>query len=286
MSRFFLLVMTLATCSVTLSAQDIIYKKDGKRLRVKVIEIDDTKIRYTEYTDQDGLVFSMDRSMIREIELESGNVYEEVEAGTDPSYYYDDAMSNIKINFLAIGNGDLILAYERALNERSGYEVTAKVYFNDRDFENDYGGGFGLQAGYKVKTGSVFSKGDYRPRHLLSGTYIRPGGGLSRRAWGAGHTTIVHAGIDLGRQFVYSDIFTLDLFLGFHYYANWDTGFPAGSTDRRFFDNEHLGGNLLGFDNRALAWGFSLGIPFLSQADIDSRGKKDGDRRGTRKRIN
>lgn len=282
-ARLMLCFVVMLACSLTaaLTAQDVIYKKDGKVLRVKVMEVGASKIRYTEYTDQDGIIFSMDRSLVREIELESGNVFEERQPGSDEAYFYDDSRSSIKIDFLQVGGGDILLGYEQSVNPSQSWEVLTRIMLPD--FNEYWGGGFGLSGGYKIKMGSVFKGGDYRPKHLLAGGYIRPGVGFASREFGFGGDErffMMHLGIDLGYQWIFSDVVSLDLFAGFHYYSYNESG-----NDRpdRFYDEEIAVGDMIGVYNRAGAFGLRIGYVFNSRADKEGIKRS---RRGKRNTIN
>lgn len=264
-------------CSTqSITAQDVIYKKDGKVIRVKIVEIGETSIRYTEYTDQDGIVFTMARSLIREIEFESGSIYEERDPGNDDAYFYDDSRSNLKINFFRLGDGEIMVTYEQSISSNQSWEVTSKVFLDDDPFST-FGGGVGLQGGYKIKTGTIFKGGDYRPKHLLAGGYIRPGAGFTTRSlFNTERFFMTHVGLDIGKQWVFSDILSIDLFGGFHYYSYSESG--SDRPDSRFFDAEISAGNLFGISNRAVSFGLRVGYVFNSRADKEgikrSRGKK------------
>ena len=272
-------IVLLALCSSqSLNAQDVIYKKDGKVIRVKIVEIGSTNIRYTEFTDQEGIIFTMDRSLIREIEFESGSIYEEREPGNDKAYFFDDSRSNLKVNFFRVGDGEILVTYEQSINPNQSWEVTSKVFLDDEPFAG-FRGGFGLQGGYKIKTGTIFKGGDYRPKHLLAGGYIRPGAGFTSRGISNNDRFFMtHVGIDIGKQWIFSDILSVDLFAGFHYYSYSENN--SDRPDAQFFDEEISAGNLFGISNRAIAFGLRVGYVFNSRAD------KEGVKRSRSKRRN
>jgi len=258
-------ILILALMSVgflTTQAQDVIILKTGEKLEVKIIEVNDVEIKYREYRDPDGIIFTMSRGKIREVRYEMGRREKEEGPGFDPAFYVDDRLNNIKINFLAIGNGHTILAYERGLSPRSGFEVQLKL--NGLGFENDYGkAGFGLDAGYKMKIGSLFKKRDeYRPKHILEGGYFRPVLGFNYASYDEGqytNYTYAHFGLDFGTQWILSNIISLELFTGWHYYGGNFKDRYMGDIYYDFWED----GNLSSVSNNsAIAFGFNVGILF------------------------
>ena len=57
----------VAGYSVDLSAQDEIILKTGEKVEAQIIEINDVEVKYREYNDPDGIIFTMSRGKIREI---------------------------------------------------------------------------------------------------------------------------------------------------------------------------------------------------------------------------
>ena len=65
-----LLIILLLLCSVSVSAQDIIVKKDGSRVPCRVVNVTTTEISYR----FNGTNYVMDRSLASEIDYENGKV--------------------------------------------------------------------------------------------------------------------------------------------------------------------------------------------------------------------
>ena len=249
------------------SAQDIIILKTGERIEAKIIEINDVEIKWREYRDPDGIIFTMSRGKIREIRYETGRREKEYESGPglDPAYYVDDRRNNIKINFLAVSGSTTILIYERALNPKSSVEASLKINglgFNDELRKS----GMGLDLGYKLKLGSLFKKrNEYRPKHILAGSYFRPVLGFNSVTTERGDYkkyTYAHFGLDLGGQWIISNIVSLDLFAGWHYYGgNFDPRFSGDVVYQEFADGNLFAAN----NNSAFALGFNVGVLFGKQ---------------------
>jgi hypothetical protein len=268
-TRSLKLLFTLCLAIFTMSfaaAQDIIILKDGKRIEAKIIEVSDYEIRYNEWDDPNGIVFTVDRAMIKEIRYSFGRRETQEDPEENTLYYFEDRINNLKINFTALGGATTVLLYERGLSPHSGIEGYIKL--NGVGFNNDNEkSGFGLGAGYKVKIGSLFKKDSYRPKHYLAGWYFKPGIGFNAVNADRGQYesyNYVHFGFDIGHQWVFRNSISLDMFMGFHYYG--------GSFDERgsgdiFFEDDFADGNIAGADNVAWMYGIRVGFVFGSEDD-------------------
>ena len=259
-----LIVGISLTISTSVSAQDIIITKTGERIEAKIIEINDVEIKYREYIDPDGIIFTMARGKIREIRYETGRREKEVPDQLDEAYYVDDAKQALKLNFTGLANATTTLIYEYGLTPGSSLEGQLKI--NGLGFNNDYKkSGVGLAFGYKAKLGSLFKqRNSYRPKHYLAGGYLRPMIGFNYASYNDpieyNDYIYVHLGFDIGVQWIIQNALALDLFIGWHYYGgSFDESFPGGdSINDGFIDD----GNLFGGNNSALSIGINLGGVF------------------------
>ncbi len=250
--------------STSISAQDIIITKTGERIEAKIIEINDVEIKYREYIDPDGIIFTMARGKIREIRYETGRREKEVPDQLDEAYYVDDAKQALKINFTGLANATTTLIYEYGLTPGSSLEGQLKI--NGLGFNNDFGkSGVGAAFGYKAKLGSLFRKRDgYRPKHFLAGGYLRPMIGVNYASFDDRFAeysdyVYVHLGFDIGIQWIIQNALALDLFIGWHYYGgSFDENFSGDSISDGFIDD----GNLFGGNNSAFSVGINLGGVF------------------------
>ena len=233
-----------------------------KKLEVKILEVNDVEIKYREYRDPDGIIFTMSRGKIREVRYEMGKREKEDEPGFDPAYYVDDRINNIKLNFFTLGGAHTILSYERGLTPKSGIEVQLKL--NGLGFDNQDGkSGFGLDGAYKMKLGSLFKRrNEYRPKHMLEGGFFRPQLGFNYASFDEGQYTdytYVHFGLDFGTQWILSNTISLELYYGWHYFGG---DFKDRHMGDIYFD-EWSDGNLSAVsENAAIAVGFNVGIVF------------------------
>ncbi len=67
-----LLVLLLLLCSASVSAQDVIVKKDGSTIVCRVVEVTATEITYKKWSDLNGSNYVMDKSLASAINYESG----------------------------------------------------------------------------------------------------------------------------------------------------------------------------------------------------------------------
>lgn len=246
--------------------QDIIIKKDGEKVKAKIVEINDTQIKYYEFRDINNLLFTMDRALIKEIKFETGTKYKEEQPGSSDLYYLEDRINNLKVNFPALGGGHLVLTFERAIDPGSSWEGTFKLYGLGSDDFRDRSG-FGLYGGYKLKFGNIFKKSnEYRPRHLLHGGYFRPvlGYSYSKATFSdisnrlSETDSYIHFGIEIGKQWILRNTISIDLYAGFHYFGgSFTTNDPNADIFRRAADIEDA--DIAGGDNRAISFGWRVG---------------------------
>ncbi len=246
-------------------SQDVIKLKDGRKINAVITEINDYEIKYHEYNDPNKLIFSISRGLVDEVKFEYGKVIKESERQmNDEAYYVNDKISNIKLNFTALGGAVTVLTYERAIDQFSSIEGSVKLnglgVNNDLDKE-----GFGLNVGYKVKAGRIFkARSDYRPNHILHGSYFRPGIGFnlvsSINQFSYNSYSYFNFGLDYGKQWILNNILSIDLYIGYNYFLGSAKNRAQGGDD--FNDFEFADGDLVGGNNIALSYGLRLGILF------------------------
>ena len=269
--------------SVGSYAQDIIVLKNGKEIDCTIKELSDTNIKYIEIADANQVVFNLSRGQVREIKFSYGKVIEEKSNVINELYFYDDRRSNLKVNFYAIGRDALIFTYERSINLYSSWEVTTKFLglgFTDDGRES----GMGLDIGYKFKLNSLFNGTNYRPDHLLHGSYLRGALGIaatdkeSFQFYGNNKMisrTLVHFGLDFGKQWIIHNNISLDLFAGIHYYGKVgkDSNFNAIGIDD-VIDDAFRHGDITGIANRAISFGIRVGFLFEKNKNISKNKRR------------
>lgn len=270
MKQLFLLIILSLTAKVGFS-QDIIKQKNGEKMEVKIVELADDYVKFYYYEDPDKVEIVMNRSLIREIEFEYGRKEEEITPGLDESYFVDDKRNNVLVNFTAIASQTGMVGYERSLNPNSSVGGAIKIHgAGAQTGYYDNKSGFGAEVNYKVKTGNIFKKNDYRPNHLLQGFYLRPNLGFSNAEFdddqdsfyygGSEKYTYVHGGFDFGNQWIFNNILSLDIYTGINFFG--------GSYEEEFngevYDSYPTirDGNMAGDSNVAVRYGLQLGFLF------------------------
>jgi len=286
--NFLVIFITCLCCllgSGNLFAQDVITKKDGKKMKVIIKEVSDTEIKYVDYRDVEGVVFVMDRSLIREIKFAYGKKMKEEGPSQDVAYFVDDRNQNIKLNFTALGADFMILTYERAIDPSSSFELSLKIPgFGIENENNNFEdlSGIGFTAAYKLKIGSVFKSDGYRPKHILAGGYFRLVAGYNytvedRNRFNGNDrlkSSSVHVGIELGQQWILSNRAAIDLYIGYHYFGG-SNELESNGTIFDDFNNEELrGGDVFGFGSTAGSIGLRIGGLFGNYGKAQKNKKK------------
>ena len=126
-----LLVMLLLLCSASVSAQDVIVKKDGSTILSKVIEIGTSEIKYKKYSNQNGPTYTITKSEIQAINYENGEkeTFTDV-APTQPqqpqqNFNYNNYASNQVAEGIAAGNR---LQKEKLLASAKNWRIGGYVW--------------------------------------------------------------------------------------------------------------------------------------------------------------
>ena len=102
-----LLVFLLLLCAASVSAQDVIIKKDGSTIVCRVVELTSTEIVYKKWSDLNGSNYVMDRSLASAINYENGkkvslseatNLYQPNNQNDGTQQYNDRALLGIDYN--------------------------------------------------------------------------------------------------------------------------------------------------------------------------------------------
>lgn len=198
--------------------------------------------------------------------------------------YTQNRMNMATFNFTAMGLGALAFGYERALGKNKGLEAVVSIHGMGLENQNVEKEGFGFEIGYKYKMGNIFSE-YYLPDHLMSGTYIKPIVGFvtvnERIENYSGNNSFVfqnknrdygYAGLDLGYQWVFGDLVSMDIYSGVAYY-NGDFEITTNDngeirvTEDNYFDE----GDFFASDNFGAKAGFRIGILFGSKSNYKSK---------------
>jgi len=237
---FYILLLTfIYTFSFS---QDKIYRKNGKVVEAKILEIGTGEIKYKEFKSPDGPIYVLETDRINKIIYADGRTERFTQNISDPESYTGQRNKAIKLDFLGPLIGYSQFNYEKSMGVGKGYELSLGIiglgktsrinYFNSqlRDVKRDQFGFF-AGGGYKFSNLPDFIVfGKTRYTHLMQGTYIKPFAYLgkyseNRIAWKANNNYVVEKQnvtfgaiqIEAGRQWVFNDQFLFDIYWGLGY---------------------------------------------------------------------
>lgn len=233
---FFLIAILLLNTS--LKAQDKIYRKNGQVLKVKVLEVSSTEIKYKIFGDENGPIYVLEKDRIKKIEYENGRIEKPIIDLKDPEQYAEQLKKAIKIDFLGPLMGYSQISYEKSTGVGKGYELTVGVigagknqileyYDNQVRLARKNQFGVSLAAGYKFSKLPDFIFGRTRFTHLMQGAYAKPVLSLgnyseNRVAYKGNNQYVVERQniifgalqVELGKQWVFGDKFLVDIYWG------------------------------------------------------------------------
>jgi hypothetical protein len=233
---FFLLSILLFNAS--LKAQDKIYRKNGEVLKVKILEVSSSEIRYKLFGDDEGPIYVLEKDRIKKIEYHNGHVEKPTIDLKDPEQYADQLKKAIKVNFLSPLFGYTQLSFEKSTGVGKSYELTMAVIgagknqtldfytYPQADKKDQFG--IALGAGYKFSKLPDFLFGRTRFTHIMQGAYAEPIlylGNYSENVVmdkGTGQYVVERQNVtfgafqlELGKQWIFGDKLLLDLYWGF-----------------------------------------------------------------------
>lgn len=279
--KFTLLLLSFMS-TAEIHAQDTIKKKNGEVLKVVVKEINDTQIKYHHFDDPNQVIFSIDRVMVTDIKFSYGKEYKEEEPIMTDDYFVDDKNMALKLSMSGLWWDSAILSFDKAINPTSGYQISAKVLglgFGPSANDFDDKSGFGLELGYRLKFGGLKKKKwEYRPKHLMAGSYVMPTIGFnsirSSNDYSNEKSDVFHIGLNFGKQTVVQNTMIIDYYAGFAFFG--------GSQERRYdnsldevFENDTLSaGDLFGARNLAISLGLKVGLVFGKYGEQENKLKR------------
>lgn len=248
----------------SLKAQDVIIKKNGEKINVIIKELTEKTIKYVDFKDPRGVVFSIDKILVAEVKFEYGKNITVQDPEKNELYYVDDKITNIMFSFLAFGSNTFAIAYERVLEPGSSIMIEGKVYGLGIKRDDEISrSGFGLGISYRLKTKSLFSRNQYRPKHLLHGHYFEPIIGFSigehtYNTWLSSNEvstdhSLFYFGLNYGRQYVFQRKLTIDTSVGLAYHLGSQSSTNEYTRPLRL-------GNMIGDNDILLSFNIRIGI--------------------------
>ncbi len=238
--RIFLLATALIFFTVA-NAQDKIYRKNGKVVQAKIIEVGSTEIKYRVYGDETGPIYILETDKIKKIDFQNGTSQKFLLDIKDPEQYEGQLKKAIKVDFFGPLLGYSQISFEKSTGVGKSYEVGLCIIGAGKNSVLDYYDntlrnvrhnqfGFAGSIGYKFNKWPDFLFGRSRFTHLMQGAYAKPvlyvGNYSENRVvykqnsqyvMERPNVTFGALQIELGKQWVFGDKVLLDLYWGFGY---------------------------------------------------------------------
>lgn len=158
-----------------LKAQDTIMMKNGERYIAKILTIEQYKITYKLFADQNGPTFIVRRIYIDQIILPSGILIDSKNKSSSSNHTVtinkiDNKKNALKWEALALSTNDLCFGYERHLAKNFSGEIKiALIGVGNYNVE-----GYSLASGYFVKLGCKFINPRSGNPNSNYGVYLKP----------------------------------------------------------------------------------------------------------------
>lgn len=178
-----LLVIIITALCNSLSAQDLIIKKNNEQLKVKVIEIGTKEIKFRLFDSPDGPIITLNKSDIKTIKIGGGKNDVVLNMDDNPMSVSNSAIldktSSIKFNFFSPLSRHLAFSYEWMQKPGFNWEVGLGVIgpglsLKEIFYDSKPKGGF-LRGGAKFLLGnsSDYELEGVKYAHPLKGRYIK-----------------------------------------------------------------------------------------------------------------
>lgn len=219
---------------------DRLVQRNGKVIVCQVREIGDDEIKYVMEGYRDDLVFGIDKNKVTTIIFADGRQIELSDSMYGAENYAGQNKNALKFYFFSPLFGASTFGYERSLSPGRSIELalgiiglgTENTTFKESD-------GFHFNIGYKfIKDPDFYVKG-MRYAHILKGSYFKPELAFSsynyidkgflyynEQTALKGDVLMGAFILNVGKQWVYSDRFLIDWFVG----AGYGFGDNSGNT--------------------------------------------------------
>ena len=239
MKRILMVLLTLGFMAS--HAQDRVYRKDGKVLRGKVLEVSDRAITFR-YEGED-LIYRLDPQLVEKIVYESGR-REKLHANPDdnPVYYAKQRSNSLKITPFLFNANVLQFSFERSFSTHASFDVEIDAIGIGDDELELHAAGIGVGGSVRFYVGRGKKnlhrmKGWYLSPHIKYQYYLEdhfaPEG--VERPPGRNQVTSFYFLLTGGYQMVFNDRVSFDIAYG--------AGYRAGTPYREDRISAELGGS-------------------------------------------
>lgn len=207
--------------SGTLLAQDKIYRKNPTdTIPCKIVEVGEELIKYSTDTYSQNLTFSVDKNNVSRIVFENGKEMTFADSMFGKENYESQRKDAIKLSFLSPLMGAAIFSYEHSVKPGQSMEFGLGIIGAGRDVDDVNPFGAVAKFGYKFITSPDWYDRRHRYSHILKGSYVKPEVTVlhyTTHYYNHYNTTMLSFMIVGGKQWVFNDLFLVDLFAGVGY---------------------------------------------------------------------
>jgi len=264
-------MLVLLITATTLSAQDMILKKNNEIIHCKIKEVGLDEIKYQLPDYPADVIFSIDKDKLTKVIFENGKELEFQKEMTNPVNYEDNKKNALKIDFMSPISGNTTLYYERSLKPGRSVEAGIGLIGLGIQRDEESAAGLFLKGGYKfIKDPDFYLRG-MRYAHVLKGSYVKPelmfgfyNRNYTQHHWDSWYNynpvrkseTVVSGAIQIvfGKQWVFDNAFLVETYNGIGY------GFTSMNRDN--FNPYHYGYSV-GGGKFPFSYSYGLKIGFL-----------------------
>jgi hypothetical protein len=233
-------VISITTSKFAIAQDKILLRNKPDTLIVKILEIGTEEVKYKLWpVEEDMPIMVQPKDRIRKIFLSNGTSMRFDESDfVNAENYVDQNKKAIKMDLFSILSGAVSFSYEQSIQPGSSWEAGVGIIGvnNGASGEQPDRNGAFFRGGYKfINTPDYYTKG-MRYMHVMKGAYIRPeivasfynektSSVVNNYNWGIGTNTYYTIDkterysaaafmLNFGKQWVFSDIFLVDAFVG------------------------------------------------------------------------
>ena len=127
MKKNLLFILVLVLFCQSAFSQDKIYRKNGKVVEAKIVEVGVDEIKYREFSNPDGPIYVLESDRISKIVYANGKTEKFVMNIKDPEKYEGQLSKAIKLDFLGPLIGYSQFSFEKSTGVGKGYEISLGI---------------------------------------------------------------------------------------------------------------------------------------------------------------
>jgi hypothetical protein len=132
MKRIFFIILTLGLFTSSVFSQDIITKKTGEDISVKISEVTQTEIKYKKFDNLEGPIFSILKSDVLMIRYENGtkDIFNETTTTTQPIITSQTNVKEVTDEDMALKGKEDAKANYRGAKSGAGWTAVTTILFS------------------------------------------------------------------------------------------------------------------------------------------------------------